>query len=553
VERNAISQIRAVLQALRRRMVLNQFLASWARATLFFFGLLVLFRGVAWWGGQTRPDVASLPIMLSWPFVIGALGALIVTALRIPSLATAAERVDRVAGTRDRLVSALAFHERTARLELEQLAIGETARWLEGRDLRSSAPIRCPREVRWLFVPLAMLALLWWHDWDRAKARDAAAAAAESAVSPTVQSLQTVADKLAERAKATGDEKSSKLAERMKQSAAQIRAEAQSGGDAQRAALRELSALEQLVQELRQPQDITPQEIGAIAQTLAAFEETKAAAKDLQENRILEAAKKLDDASQAPNAEKLEAEVRNALEHLARREEQRSKQLEQLQEKTAQSGKEPRALQELAAMLKQAGQKKAAQAAAGQPGKEQPQAGKAAGKGKQNEQGIGDEDLKKLLGSLQEMKDQQQQNSGKEEQTEGDGEGEETGAGSGPVTMLSFQESPNVDPAVEIGVPTGRPGGERDEGTTRDPFASEAADARETRRRERLKGQLGEGESLSNLLPAANSGDAKAVQRYRELTEAAAASAEEAVLQENLPLGSRFLIKRYFQAIRPKE
>jgi hypothetical protein len=32
-----------------------------------------------------------------------------------------------------------------------------------------------------------------------------------------------------------------------------------------------------------------------------------------------------------------------------------------------------------------------------------------------------------------------------------------------------------------------------------------------------------------------------------------APAAEDAVQQENIPLGSRLLIKRYFEAIRPKE
>ena len=41
--------------------------------------------------------------------------------------------------------------------------------------------------------------------------------------------------------------------------------------------------------------------------------------------------------------------------------------------------------------------------------------------------------------------------------------------------------------------------------------------------------------------------------RYRELYDAASFAAEDAVTQENIPLGARFLIRRYFQAIRPKQ
>jgi hypothetical protein len=66
-----------------------------------------------------------------------------------------------------------------------------------------------------------------------------------------------------------------------------------------------------------------------------------------------------------------------------------------------------------------------------------------------------------------------------------------------------------------------------------------------------LKGQLGQGETLSTMLPSA-ADNSKAARRYKELVEAAAASAEDAVEQEDIPLGSRFLVKRYFESIRPK-
>jgi hypothetical protein len=53
------------------------------------------------------------------------------------------------------------------------------------------------------------------------------------------------------------------------------------------------------------------------------------------------------------------------------------------------------------------------------------------------------------------------------------------------------------------------------------------------------------------MMPSA-ADNSKAARRYKELVEAAAASAEDAVEQEEIPLGSRFLVKRYFESIRPK-
>ena len=63
---------------------------------------------------------------------------------------------------------------------------------------------------------------------------------------------------------------------------------------------------------------------------------------------------------------------------------------------------------------------------------------------------------------------------------------------------------------------------------------------------------MGEGESLRDFTIAAGD-DSKSSQRYRNLYNAMAPAAEDALLQENIPLGSRFFIKRYFQNIRPKE
>ncbi len=63
---------------------------------------------------------------------------------------------------------------------------------------------------------------------------------------------------------------------------------------------------------------------------------------------------------------------------------------------------------------------------------------------------------------------------------------------------------------------------------------------------------MGDGESMQQSLQSA--GDhSKSNRGYKNLYEAMAPAAQDAVLQENIPLGSRFLIKRYFESIRPQE
>ncbi len=108
-------------------------------------------------------------------------------------------------------------------------------------------------------------------------------------------------------------------------------------------------------------------------------------------------------------------------------------------------------------------------------------------------------------------------------------------------------------PEDSINFPSGKPGSGKDRDTTKDPFGTKSAAEKDAARKEQGAGQLGAGESLSVLIPSAAAGDEKAVRRYRELYDAASFAAEDAVTQENIPLGARFLIRRYFQAIRPKQ
>jgi uncharacterized coiled-coil DUF342 family protein len=400
--------------------------------------------------------------------------------------------------------------------------------------------VRPPGELRWLVVPLTTLAIFWWSGLNEAADREHRIAAAISETAGTVKQLETMAEQL--RKRAADDETARKIAERLKQSAAQVRAEARDGRDAQRTALRELALLEQLVKELRRPDQPTPGELAAIAGALSKDEATNEAAKDIQQGNLAEAAKKLAEAAKDElTTERAQQAVREALDHLAQRNEQVSKQIEELHEKAqAGGGKRQQLLQQLSELLEDASQKGRL---ARQPAQQQQGAAPKPGAGKP----ISDEDLKQLLGALQRMKDQQQ-GDGEPQPGEGEGQGEP-----GKIAVQSFSSKENEGEPGEPdpNTPSGRPGSEKDQGTTLTPFGQQGTEA-DPRNQEQLAGKLAEGESLSALVPSAAKGDAKATRRYKELTEAAAAAAADSVLQENIPLGARFLIRRYFDAIRPK-
>jgi hypothetical protein len=152
--------------------------------------------------------------------------------------------------------------------------------------------------------------------------------------------------------------------------------------------------------------------------------------------------------------------------------------------------------------------------------------------------------IEQLIAALQNMKFG-------EGQPGGSNEGQQ--AGDPRMVMEAFGVSGmKGDPQSSAGkVPSGQPGSEKDFGTSDDPFGTKSEPA-EKGADLALKGRLADGESLSTMLPAA--GDkSRASRRYKELYEAMAPTAEDAVQQENIPLGSRFYIKRYFESIRPTE
>ena len=537
------AEILRTLRSLRWRMALGDLLRAMARAARFFFGVLLVLTAVAWWGEGFRPDVAVIPVVLTWPFIFGALAALVLTALSFPRLERVAQALDAAGATRDRFVTGLRLAGKAGVNELETVALAEIASYARSRKLGPLLPVRVPRELAWIAAPVAMLALLWWSAMNAAALKGARAAQETAAISETAKQLEHIA-KLTDIQASENQEKKLKLiADRLRQSAEQMRAEAADGKDAHKAALRELANLEELVKQLRRPEAATPEELKALADALAKHEQTRDAAKDIAGGNLTSAAKKLAQAAQdTPSAEQVNATLKQALDHLAERREQVSKQIEKLQQ---QAGGRQDLLKQIADALNDLAQQ----------GKNVARDGKGAPKGDQKK--MTDEDLKRLLGALEGLKDQQQrQGDGPQGGQPQPGEPKEGDAnGDGKVAMLNFSSSerPGEMPEDSINSPSGKPGNDKDKDTTKDPFGAKSTAPKDAARKEQDAGQLGAGESLSVMIPSAAAGDEKAVRRYRELYDAAAFAAEDAVTQENIPLGARFLIRRYFQAIRPKQ
>jgi tetratricopeptide (TPR) repeat protein len=532
-----LDDLKNCLLAARRRMALQTFLRALARGALGAGAGLVVAAAFFRWRLERWP--------LSESVIVGAVAALAfaaaVTWRGRRTLPEVAGIIDRLGRTHDRFLTALAFSSGPETEEMQALAVRECADFVRKGRFDRLARLRWPREAAWLLAPLITVAFLQWEARITFNTKDAETADAHAEVEDTAKKLEELARLTREANAQTPSDELKKMAERLKQGAEQLRAQASSPEDAAKAAMRELSALEQLAQEMQKsPVGASAEEMKKLAEALEKNAATKDAAAALKAGDLQKAAADLEQANQklaeqkdARTDEDVRKELEKALQQLAEQEqlsEALQKLAQQMQRSEApQGGHSSEAMKQLAQMLRQL------------------QQGQGQGEPQQSDSGgMNSQTLQSLLSALQNMKY---------------GEGEKGGSSkpqqaqaSGIVAMQSFAgQMPGENPGRgDPNLPSGHPGSERDEGTTDSPFGKDRQQAGKETQAKQLAGRLGEGESLQQFIPSA--GDtSKSNRRYKELYNAMAPAAEDAVLQESIPLGSRFFIKRYFEAIRPRE
>ena len=514
-------------------MLAQSFLATLGRAALVLGGALVIAGVVRRFVWNVAPWSAALA--LGSAAVVLAF-VLIATWLRRPSLPQTAATIDRLGATRDRFTTALDFSDAEDSSSLRALAVRECTAFVRGGDFARLVRLRVPRELAYLIVPAIALALLSWEARDTLGARAAEKNAAQAEVEGTAKKLEQLAQQMEKENEQNKTEDLRKLAEDLKRSAKQLRAEANTSEEAEKASLRELSELEKLVQEMqKQPGSPSPEELRELAKALEQQDQTKDAAASMNAGDLAKAAEQLEkamkdlsDAGDTATKEQIDAALKQAMERLAEQK-QLSEALEKLAKQMQKNGGEdgkggPEISKELADLLK----------------KMQPQAGQSKQPGKP----LNEQQLKNLLAALQNLKfGEGQPNPGGEPKP-----GEQPGS----IAMQNFGKDGKPGEGGDPRMPSGQPGSEHDTGTTDTPFGKEQNPAGENGQQQSVAGRLGEGETLQQFLPGIADAS-KSKRRYKELYEAMAPAAEDAVVQENIPLGSRFFIKRYFESIRPKE
>jgi hypothetical protein len=521
------------LRAIRRRIVAQAFLDRLVAWLLVAGGVLVLIGVWRRWHLATAPWDARIAL---WAGGTALVVAAIWSLARLPRLERVAHWLDRAGGTRDRLVTALDFSTAKtapeADAEIRALALRECTQFVEKTDFREHARLRRPRRLGWLVVPAIALGLLQWEARMTFDARQRNTADARNAVEDPARQLEELARKAEKANEEAKSDELKRIAEELRRRAERLRAEAKDPEEARKAALREISDLERLVREM-QKQPSASQELQELAKALQQNEKTRTAAEALQGGDLAKAAEELEKSlrelaknkdERTPEAVKQALE--QALKHLAQKKEL-SEQMQQLSQQMQQGGSGSETMKQLAEALRKMG--------GGQSPPTPPSEGGRP---------LTEQEMKALLAALQNMKNGEGQ----------DGKEQQSGQGQGVVSMQSFADANGEKPGQpgDPLKPSGQPGGENDKGTSEDPFGKDRDGAGKQANSQQLAGRLGEGETLQQFLPSAGD-SSRSNRRYKELYEAMSPAAEEAVLQENIPLGSRFFIKRYFESIRPKE
>jgi hypothetical protein len=527
---NQSAEVLPLLRDLRRRFIVRTFLNTLAAILLVAGGILVV---VAAWYHFASPAESlglALPLILLAAAVIF---AAVYVGLTRPDLHRVAAVVDRRGDTRDRLLTALVLAESNAcGSPLAHLAREECRAYLAKRDLTQFVPARPPRMTGWIAVPLVAWAIFVWQGHVQQTRLLAEKAEAQKAIAGTTAAIDQLVRQAEKAAEQTRSEDLRKLAEQLQQSAQRLRTETNSE-EAQKAALRELSTLEDMMREL-QRQPSPADELKELAKALTTLPGMQDVLNALNEKDLAEAQRAMDRAMQKQNENKpdqltedqIEKQLQQAMQRLGdqRRLSDALQKFAEQARKQAGGAMSQQAMKQLQQMMEQMSRQQQGDAESGQQQRQMT--------------------LQEMIAALESMKfGEGQANQGSESQE----------VPSGPQVSIDSFGSTNPQGQPHFGNadhPSGRPGSEHDFGTTDTPFGGKS-DPQEKGGELALKGRLSQGETLSTMLPSA-ADNSKSARRYKELVEAAAASAEDAVEQENIPLGSRFLVKRYFESIRPK-
>jgi hypothetical protein len=497
----------SALSRAQHRILLHRTLDVFFRFGLAYWTVVVLVcAAVRLWTGDL-----PAPVFAWGALALFVLGWIAWTVAVFPGRTEVARRLDHAAVFQDRFVTYLEFKSIGARTPWHELALEQNAAEIVRMDVAKCCPIRIPRQTAWLILPLICFLTLWIFDAISRPVliRDAEL---EKVLVAKSEELKKLSEQIRKQAEAKKIDELRKMAEEMKQSAEMIKpAEGKDAEEMKKNALLEWSRLESKLGEMaKAPSGASAAELKQLAETL----EQDPATADL--SRML----KQDDLAGAMQA---------------------------LQQMMEQAQHDPAAAQELREMAQRMGQ---AQMSSEQMAEMMKQMRQAAAGGQSPQLQKAAQDFSKMLSNMEKSKQQSQVASSSlsamQMMRSGMTGGSKAQQGMGKGTK-----------GEQLGMGEGQGQSEQKEGlgigseTVENIFGDRSKiDAQ--RNAVKIEGQTGEGQSFENVLRGTAEASTSTVE-YRELFNNYTPEAEEAIFKENIPLGSKYYIKRYFEAIRPQQ
>lgn len=337
----------------------------------------------------------------------------------------------------------------------------------------------------------------------------------DQVLAQTSDRLEEMAQRL-KAAAALQDTQLRKLVDELRKSAERLREARLPESEAKRHAFEQLAKLDEILRRARDSQ-VTAAEMEALLDALAANELTKKVEDLLREGKDQEAAQELEKLAErihdqaGKKIRELAQSLQDSMNRLSENEKgQVSRDLQQSMQaaQTGSSNEMRRLMQQIAAMIRE---------------------------GKISRASKNARTVQSMIHSLEDLKNALR--NGSLHLAETDEPSSQT------QTMQIDQTGQNP------GDPTGKPGGggptDLQEKQSKDPLEAVG-------QAKKAQGAIGEGEfSLDIISSVGSTGHAN--REYRQLFDAVTPDNEQAIEQEEIPMGSRNLVKRYFERIRPKE
>ncbi len=546
-----MKELKDRLTTLRRWLVLEGFMRCLVRYGVVVFGILLVLASLNALTGRE---------ILNWPMGLCLAGLavfypLIHALAHRPSLEEAAVEYDQRAGTGDRLITTWELSKTATPSSggLLMAALHEGIERLKQQDFRGL--LHWPARRQWLALVVVALATpavlqvpaLWQG---AAPGQDPEALAQQSANQKIARQLREAAQAFSPLADTRQDSRAIDALEdaaRRLETAAPARAE-----ELRKQALTELSAVEAAVRGAlgaSQQMNLSPSEMSQLAAALQGIRQFEKSGRDLAAGRPDDAGRELSETLTRlqEDGQDPRQSVRQVSRALAQSsidpngqsaEGADSELMQQLMSEDAAQAAE--ALRQIARQLQTQGQRRP-----------------AGSRQTPNQGGAASQRLSKLLKDLAEMKDQ-----ARGEQlmiATSDMEKNPEGADSESMALVNSQGSqaddsqmllmPNANGSFTIG-----PQDQQDFGTGEPLAEDQTMEITENREGDPLRAAPlldDSGETLQSLT-LSNGDFSRGSAEYRRLYEQAQPFVEDAIEREEVPLGSRELVKRYFESIRPQ-